>query len=125
MFRAPSPPGSEIVSQPILRSLSPEDQVVVQAAALFNGSSHRRTVEGLIRSLGTPRASVRPMEDGTVVVTICWDISWYQYVVDPEHDQPVQLVERGFDLEDLEVAQSEWNAEVDMAGRLVPAVAPE
>jgi hypothetical protein len=125
MFRAPSPPGAEIVSQPILSRLSPEDQVVVQAAALFNGSSHRRTVEGLIRSLGTPRASIRPMEDGTVVVTICWDISWYQYLVDPEHDQPVHLVERGFDLADLEVAQSEWNAEVDMAGRLVPAVAPE
>lgn len=125
LFKAPSPPVMDAVAEPMLRRLSPEDQVVVQAASLFNGSPHRRTVEGLIRSLGTPRAAIRPTSDRTAVVTVCWDISWYQYDVDADESQPVQLIERGFDLADLEVAQTAWNAEVDPAGRLVPAVAPE
>jgi hypothetical protein len=113
------------VAEPILRRLSPDDQVVVQAASLFNGSPHRRTVEGLIRSLGMPRAAIRPTGERTAVVTICWDISWYQYEVDADDVQPVRLAERGFDLTDLEVAQTAWNSDVDMAGRLVPSVAPE
>lgn len=125
LFRGPSPPVVDAVAEPMLRRLSPEDQIVVQAASLFNGSSHRRTVEGLIRSLGTPRAAIRPTGERTAVVTICWDISWYQYDVDADEPQPVQLIERGFDLADLEVAQTAWNAEVDGGGRLVPAVAPE
>jgi hypothetical protein len=125
LFKAPTPPVVDAVAEPILRRLSPEDQVVVQAASLFNGSPHRRTVEGLIRSLGMPRAAIRPTGERTAVVTICWDISWYQYEVDADDVQPVRLAERGFDLTDLEVAQTAWNSDVDMAGRLVPSVAPE
>ena len=117
--------GTEIVAQPILSRLSPEDQVVVQSAALFNGSSHRRTVEGLIRSLGTPRADITPTGEREAVVTICWDISWYQYRVDANESQPVQLAERGFDLTELDPAPTAWNAQVDAAGRLVPDVVPE
>ena len=115
----------EVVATPVLSRLSPEDQVIVQAAAFFNGSSHRRTVEGLIRSLGMPRGAIKPVGPGEAVITICWDISWYQYRVDADARQAVHLIERGFDLGDLEVAQTEWNAEVDAAGRLVPAVVPE
>ena len=125
LFHASSPDEAEIVAKPLLSRLSPTDQVVVQAASHFNGSSHRRTVEGLIRSLGTPRAAIRPTGGSEAVITICWDISWYQYRVDVDASPPVQLVERGFDLADLEVAQNEWNAEVDAGGRLVPAVVPE
>ena len=125
MFHASSDNDGEIVAKPILSLLSPEDQVVVQAAALFNGSSHRRTVEGLIRSLGTPRAAIRPTGGREASITICWDISWYQYRVDPDEGQAVHLVERGFDLADLEVARIDWNAEVDDGGRLVPSVVPE
>jgi len=125
LFHASSPDEREVIAQPILSRLSPEDQVVARSAALFNGSSHRRTVEGLIRSLGTPRAAIKPTGGNEAVITICWDISWYQYRVDADEGQPVQLIERGFDLADLEVAQSAWNAEVDAGGRLVPAVVPE
>ena len=37
LFKAPSPPVMDAVAEPMLRRLSPEDQVVVQAASLFNG----------------------------------------------------------------------------------------
>ena len=124
LFHPSSPVEGEIVAQPLLSRLSPEDQVVVQAAALFNGSSHRRTVEGLIHSLGTPQAAIKPTGGSEAVITICWDISWYQYRADAA-GETVHLIERGFDLADLEVAQTQWNAEVDAAGRLLPAVVPD
>jgi hypothetical protein len=125
LFKAPDPAASEPVAEPMLRRLSADDQAVVQAAALFNGSSHRRTIEGLIRSLGTPRAAITPTATREAVITICWDISWYQYRADGELTPAVQLIERGFDVTDLEVTQTDWNAEVDGQGRLVPSVAPE
>ena len=78
--QASSPP----VAQPILSRLSPDDQAIVEAVALFNGSSHRRTIEGLMRSLGTPRAIVLPMETGdtgimaTAFVDVGVDLLFFQ-----------------------------------------------
>jgi hypothetical protein len=118
--QAPSPP----VAQPILSRLSPGDQAIVEAVALFNGSPHRRTIEGLMRSLGTPRAVVLPIETGDSGIVVCWDISWYRYRVTPDASDPVQMIERGFDAAELG-AGYDWNADVDTAGRLVPRVAPE
>lgn len=124
VFGAPQPPPSR-VAQPILNRLSPDQQAIVEAVALFNGSSHRRTIEGLMRSLGTPRASVVPIETGETEIVVCWDISWYRYRVDTGGGaDPVQMVERGFDAAELGAA-ADWNADVDGAGRLVPRVAPE
>ena len=37
-----------------------------------------------------------------MVVTVAWEISWYQYRVSPDAPQPVRIVERGHDLEELE-----------------------
>ena len=125
LLHASSPAEDEIAAQPILGRLSPEDQVVARAAALFNGSSHRRTVEGLIRSLGTPHAAISPTGEGEAAITICWDISWYEYRANLGDDPHVRLAERGFDLADLAESDITWNAEVDQAGRLIPAVVPE
>jgi hypothetical protein len=124
LFGAPqaSPPA---VAQPILSRLSPEQQSIVEAVALFNGSPHRRTVEGLMRSLGTPRAAVGPTESGDTAIVVAWEISWYRYRVSPDASDPVQMVERGFDAAELTPDDVDWNAEVDAAGRLVPRVAPE
>jgi hypothetical protein len=118
----PPPPA---VAEPILSRLSPEEQVVVQAAALFNGSSHKRTIEGLIRSLGTPKAAIAPTGSRKAVITIYWDISWYRYVALPDEADPVQLLERGFDLSELDLDELVWSAEVDSGGRLVPEVSPD
>lgn len=121
----PQEPAAEALAAPILSRLSSEEQAVVQAAALFNGSSHRRTVEGLIRSLGAPRAAIAPAGGRAAVITIYWDISWYRYGVDPDASEQVQLVDRGFDLEELDAAETVWPAQVDQAGRLAPDVVAE
>ncbi|HEU0304032.1 MAG TPA: hypothetical protein VFR32_05580 [Gaiellaceae bacterium] len=123
LLGAPQPP-STAVAQPILSRLSPDQQAIVEAVALFNGSPHRRTIEGLMRSLGTPRAAVAPAGAGETEIVVCWDISWYRYRVDAEATDPVQMVERGFDASEVR-ADTEWNADVDSAGRLVPRIAPE
>ena len=117
--------GSEAVAAPILSRLSAEEQAVVQAASLFNGSTHRRTIEGLIRSLGAPRAAIAPTGEGTAVITVYWDISWYRYGVDPDAREPIVLVDRGFDLSELDVEETVWPADVDAAGRLAPEISAE
>jgi hypothetical protein len=124
LFGAPQEP-QQTVAQPILNRLSPDQQAIVEAVALFNGSSHRRTIEGLMRSLGAPRAAVGPTDGGQTEIVVCWDISWYRYRVDGDAPDPVQMVERGFDASELGAQATEWNADVDSAGRLVPRVAPE
>src|ERR671934_2769438 len=55
------PPAEErVVSEPILRRLSEPELAIVEAADLFNSSSFRRTVGGIAKSLGEPRASILP-----------------------------------------------------------------
>ena len=75
-----------IASEPILRRLSDEELAVVEAAELFNASQYRRTIGGIGKSLGAPRVSVTPLSgvNAEVVVTVAWDISWYQYRVSPD-----------------------------------------
>ena len=57
-----------------------------EAADIFNSSDYRRTVGGIAKSLGEPHASVVPLSGvkSELVVTVAWDISWYQYRVTPE-----------------------------------------
>jgi hypothetical protein len=114
----------ETVPEPVLRHLSRTEQALVQAANLFNLSPHRRTVEGLTRSLGWPKVSIVPLS-GTnpeVVLTVCWDISWYQYRVVLGSSQ-VRLAERGHAAEDLEESFTRWNADLSEDGLIVPRLA--
>jgi hypothetical protein len=116
----------EPMPEPILRQLSRGEQAIVEAATLFNLSPHRRTVEGLTRSLGWPTVSIIPLS-GTnpeVVVTVCWEISWYQYRVVLGSSQ-VRLAQRGLEPEDLDDSFREWNAELNEAGLVVPRLPDE
>jgi hypothetical protein len=115
-----------IVAEPILRRLSPPELEMVEAADIFNASDYRRTVGGIAKSLGAPRASILPLSGvtGELVVTVAWDISWYQYRVTPESAQPVRLAERGHELSDLDATFKNWNARVEDGGRLVPNISP-
>src|SRR5512132_1631201 len=92
-------PEASLAPEPILRRLSDHERAMVEAADLFNASPYRRTVGGIGKSLGKPYASVVPLSgvNAEVVVTVAWDISWYQYRVTPESSQPVRLAERGHD----------------------------
>ena len=119
------PPSEEpVVSEPILRRLSEPELAVVEAADLFNASPFRRTVGGIAKSLGEPRASILPLSgvNRELVVTIAWDISWYQYRVSFDSGQPVRLAERGLELDELETSFAAWNSRVTRDGRIVPAI---
>ena len=98
---------------------------MVEAADLFNASAFRRTVAGVAKSLGAPRASILPLSgvNKEVVLTIAWDISWYQYRVTPDSAQPVRLEERGHELAELDQLYKDWNAHLDGDRRLVPDIA--
>jgi hypothetical protein len=114
-----------IVAEPILRRLSDHEQAMIGAADLFNGSQYRRTVGGIGKSLGLPQVSVVVLSgvNSEVVITVAWEISWYQYRVSPESDNPVRLEGRGHDPAELETSFTAWNAHMDEDGRLVPDIA--
>jgi hypothetical protein len=96
------PPDDPVVAEPILRRLSAREQQLVEAADIFNASDYRRTVGGIAKSLGEPRASIVPLSGvtGELIVTVAWEISWYQYRVTPDSPKPVRLAERGHELGD-------------------------
>jgi hypothetical protein len=114
-----------VASEPILRRLSEQELAMVEAADLFNASQYRRTVGGIGKSLGEPQVSVVPLSgvNAEVVVTVAWDISWYQYRVSPDSDNPVRLEGRGHDPSELEAAFTAWNAHMGDEGRIVPDLA--
>ena len=113
-----------VVSEPMLRRLSPPEQAMVEAAELFNDSAYRRTIAGIAKSLGEARVSFLPLS-GTnreVVITVAWDISWYQYRVVFDSAQPVRLAERGYEFDDLEDRFKDWNGHLGPDGRLTPDI---
>jgi hypothetical protein len=111
--------------EPILRRLSEDEISLLEAADLFNASPYKRTVGGIAKSLGTPQASIVSLSGsaGELVVTVAWDLSWYQYRVSPDSGQPVRLERRGHELDELEPGFKDWNAHVEDEGRLVPEIA--
>ncbi|MFN0154660.1 MAG: hypothetical protein ACKVUT_09795 [Gaiella sp.] len=115
-----------VVSEPILRRLSDGEMALVEAVELFNQSQFRRTVVGVARSLGEPRVSVVPLSgvNGETVITVAWDITWYQYRVSPESGQPVRIEERGTDSSEIGPAYTGWNASIADDGRIMPELAP-
>jgi hypothetical protein len=114
-----------IVAEPILRRLSDHEQAMIGAADLFNTSQYRRTVGGISKSLGSPQVSLVVLSgvNSEVVITVAWEISWYQYRVSPESDNPVRLESRGHDPSELEASFTSWNANMEDDGRLVPDIA--
>ena len=86
---------------------------MVEAADLFNESAFRRTIAGIAKSLGEPKASIVSLSgtSNEVVLSVAWDISWYQYRITPESAQPVRLAERGHDPRELEAMFTELERE--------------
>ncbi len=121
----PRGPEETIASEPILRRLSEHELSMVEAADIFNASQYRRTVGGIGKSLGPPKVSVVVLSgvNAEVVVTVAWDISWYQYRVSLDSDNPVRLEERGHDPEELEGPITDWNSHMEDDGRIVPNIA--
>jgi hypothetical protein len=126
LFESRRPAVEPVVDEPILRRLSEPELAIVEAADLFNESAFRRTVAGIAKSLGAPRASILPLSgvNSEVVLTVAWDISWYQYRITPDSGQPVRLAERGHEPGDLESLFTSWNAHLSPDGRIVPEISP-
>jgi hypothetical protein len=114
-----------VASEPVLRRLSENELALVEAADLFNASQFRRTVGGIAKSLGVPDVSVIPLSgvNPDVVVTVAWEISWYQYRITADSPQPVRLAGRGQELGELEDSFTAWNAHMEDDGRIVPDIA--
>ena len=124
IFQRPVLP-EPIAPEPILRRLSESELQTVEAADLFNASAYRRTIGGIAKSLGDPKASIVPLSgvNAELVITIAWDISWYQYRISPDSAQPVKLAERGHEVTQLDGAYKSWNARIEQDGRIVPQIA--
>jgi hypothetical protein len=92
-----------------------------RALELFNTSEHPRTVAGIARTLGTPHASASTSEASAaeVLLTVAWELSWYQFGVDlSDGREPVRLRNQGQELSELAAEVQEWNCEVAMDGRI-------
>ena len=121
----PKKPEPELTyDEPMLRRLSEPEQALVEAADVFNESAYRRTIAGIAKSLGPARVSFLPLS-GTnreIVLTVAWDISWYQYRVVFDSQQPVRLAERGYELEELDPRFARWNGHLEHDGRVAPDI---
>ena len=127
--RDDSVPSPEPVSAPRdprhVRAVPTNAQLKVERALeVFNGSEHPATVAGIARTLGPPQvsASTSDAASAEVVLTVAWELSWYQYVVDlSDTNDPVRMEARGEEMEELSPKHTEWNAEARPDGTLVAA----
>jgi hypothetical protein len=115
---------ARVVEQPMLRRLSPLEQALVEAAETFNATPYRRTIAGIAKSLGEARVSLLPLSgvNPEIVLTIAWEISWYQYRIIRDSAQPVRLAERGHEPGQLDDRFKHWNARLDRSGRIAPNI---
>ena len=95
---------------------------VERALDLFNGSSHQRTIAGLARTLGTPYVSAQPdtAQGAEVSVVVAWELSWYRYRVDlGDEADPVMMLAKGEEIDQIDEGLREWNARLDDEGRVL------
>ena len=87
-----------------------------RALELFNASEHPRTVAGIARTLGTPHASASTSKSSAaeVLLTVAWELSWYQFGVDlSDGREPVRPRNQGQELSELPPEAQDWNCTVD------------
>lgn len=94
-----------------------------EALEAFNVSDHRRTVAGLTRTLGPPRATAVAVRSKSgfpgVRLTVAWEITWYQWEVTPgERGPEVRESGKGDTIEQLRSTDRRWNLRPDPDGTL-------
>jgi hypothetical protein len=122
-----SPPPSRRRDARHVRAVPTNAQVKVERALeLFNSSEHVRTIGGIARTLGEPWVSAAPLPEAPseVGIVVAWELSWYRYRVDlGDADDPVTLVSKGEELDELDESMRAWNASALADGRLAVGVA--
>jgi hypothetical protein len=122
----PPPPRSRPKDPRHVRAVPTTAQVKVERALeLFNGSEHQRTVAGVARTLGAPWITALPdlEHQSAVTVVVAWELSWYRFRVDlGDEMDPVVMLEKGEELEEIEEPLREWNATMDARGNVVAGV---
>jgi hypothetical protein len=124
---APAPPPQRPRTRPQsprhVRAVPTTAEVKVERALeLFNGSAHQRTVAGLARTLGPPWVSAMPdpNQASAVSVLVAWELSWYRYRVDlGDEADPVMMLDKGEEIDQIDESLRAWNAELDDGGRVV------
>ena len=99
---------------------------VDRALELFNRSSHQRTIAGLARTLGPAWVSAQPdpAQSSAVSLLVAWELSWYRYRVElADEADPVEMLEKGDEMGQIEESLRDWNAALDDQGRIVTAPA--
>ena len=122
----PPRPRSRPQSPRHVRAVPTTAEVKVERALdLFNGSAHQRTVAGLARTLGEPWVSAipDPAQASAVSVLVAWELSWYRYRVDlGDEADPVMMLDKGEELDQIDEDLRAWNATLDDDGRLVAGI---
>jgi hypothetical protein len=124
---APRAPRSRPQNPRGVRAVPTTAEVKVERALeLFNGSGHQRTVAGLARTLGPPWVSALPdpTQASAVSVLVAWELSWYRYRVDlGDEADPVMMLDKGEELDQIDESLRGWNAGLDDQGRVVAGLA--
>jgi hypothetical protein len=105
-----------------VRAVPTNSQVKIERALeMFNGSEHTRTISGIARTLGLPWVSAIPStaSPSEVEVVVAWELSWYRYRIDlGDERDPVSVLDKGQEIEELDESQREWNAFANEDGHL-------
>jgi hypothetical protein len=97
------------------------EQRVITAIDLFNGSEQPRTVAGISRSLGLPEVAVLPSgpQSPLVDIVVAWELCWYRYELDLSEEVPsVRVAAQGYELDELAPEERRANALADPDGQL-------
>jgi hypothetical protein len=113
----PAPPKRQ-AGEPLTR-----ERLLRLAVDAFNAGPGPRKIAGLTRSLGQPHVGVRPDGAAKALVTVAWELSWYQWTIDLDGAPEVREVRKGSELSELEADEQGWNASVGEEGRLRLALA--
>jgi hypothetical protein len=109
-----------------VRAVPTNTQVKIERALeMFNQSEHTRTIAGIARTLGHPWVSAIPRSaaPSEVDITVAWELSWYRYRIDlGDAGDPVTLLDKGQEIDELDEVQREWNASATENGQLASGV---
>jgi len=109
----PTAPAKHRPSEPLTR-----ERLLHLAVEAFNAGQGPRKIAGLTKSLGEPHVAVRPDGAAKALVTVAWELSWYQWNVELDGAAEVREVRKGRELSELEADEQTWNASVGDDGRL-------